>query len=68
MDQDRQLQLPLSIENLYPAVSRGSKAKTVEDNRAIAGLMQKFDLTEGEATELYFNRIKHKHPKTGVSR
>jgi hypothetical protein len=63
---DDQLQFPLSIENLYPAVSRRSKAKTVEDNRAIAGLMQKFDLTEEEATESHFARIKH--PGEGASR
>ena len=62
----RQMQLPLPLEDLYPVLSRRSGTEVERDNRAIAGLMQEFDLTEGEATELYFNRIEHKHPKKGV--
>jgi hypothetical protein len=54
---DDQLQLPLSIEDLYPVVSRSNEPETVKDNRVITELMQRFDLTEEEATEFYFSRI-----------
>ena len=62
---DDQLQLPLPLE-LYPVLSRRSGTEVERDNRAIARLMKEFGFTEGEATDLYFNRIKHKHPKKGA--
>ncbi|MBI2013093.1 MAG: hypothetical protein HYS88_01455 [Candidatus Colwellbacteria bacterium] len=65
MGQDRQLQLPLPLD-LYPVLSRRSGTEVERDNRAIHNLMQRFGLTEKEATESYLNRTEHEHPKKGA--
>lgn len=54
---NHQLQLPLPIDELSPQADR-SRAEVEEDNRVISALMQRFDLTEEEAAEFYFTRIK----------
>lgn len=56
---DHQLRLPLSLEDLYPVLSRRSATEVEEDNRIINELIRKFGITKGEAIKLYFTCIKH---------
>ena len=63
---ERQLQLPLPPEDLYPQADRRSGTEIIEDNRVINNLMRGFGLTEEEAAKFYFTFIKP--PKKGVSR
>lgn len=55
---NRQLRLPLPPEDLYPEAVGRKETEVEADNRAVFELMQEFDITEEEASELYFTRIK----------
>lgn len=54
---NHQLRLPLPPEDLYPEAVGRKETEVEADNRAINELIQRFDLTEEEASEFYFTRI-----------